>query len=77
MQKYKIIIREQLRLVPLPCRAPTDDELKIFDCYHESEIFDLPIDMDMDYIFDFIPDPDSECFKEFRHIKSVELVVVD
>lgn len=72
MKWYKVIIRG---LIHMPW-IPTDEDLKIMDCYYESPAFSAPAGMDIFDILDYAYDRFFPEFEKIRFVDTVEIVTV-
>ena len=70
--KYKIVVRGNIHM---PWQ-PTDEDLRIMDCYYESPTFLADTNMDIFDIFDFAYEHYCMNFKNIRIIESIELVPI-
>ena len=55
--------------------SPTDIDLKVFDCYYESFVFDIDPTTDLDEILEYAMNI-IEPFTAHMHCDSIELIVV-
>ena len=73
MKHCRIIVRGRI-IMPW---TPTDEDLKIMDCYFESSVFSVETDMDIFDILDYAYDRYFTDFSAIRIVDSLELVNVN
>lgn len=73
MKHCRIIVRGRI-IMPW---TPTDEDLKIMNCYFESPVFSVETDIDIFDILDYAYDRYFTDFSAIRIVDSLELVNVN